>query len=278
MKPGDGGATDDSDVWSEEQREALMTSYSATPLATESFWRVVARGVPGKSAMQCACKYQETLGEAEAVGAAGGGAAVAKGGKPKPKPKAKQKGGDSPVGARAALEAAALSKRGRSAREQTLRAAGREVRKRRREADAEYARDAFDEAPPQAAAAGGAGAQAPQPARVAASLAAAAAATGTERLRVPEAPPPARREARQTDAYVEQTLRRSKLKVSVPPPSSKAASAAAAPPARAPPPPPPPKGDVRALIDSIAANAALAAREEEEAEDDSEERDDYFSS
>jgi len=254
---------DDSDVWTAEQTEALKAAYHTTP-PDESFWRVVARSVPGKSAMQCACKYQEGLADAPAE-------APAKAGKPAGKGRAAKGSAGSPGGARAALEAAALGKRGRSAREQSLRAAGREVRRKRREADAGYADDAFEEPLPQAQPEGAARA----PSALQASLAAAAAATGTAALLVPRQPAAAapRRDARQTEAYVEQTLRRSRPKAVPAPAAPPPAAAAKAAPA--------PKGGVRALIDSIAASAKApaAARVVEEEDDDldSEDRDDYFS-
>jgi len=253
---------DNTDEWSPSQLEALRNAYFATAPNSDQFWRTVARSVPGKSAMQCACKHQETLVDEPEPQALGGAVKGGRGGRQQSK---KQPGGEADA-ARAQLAAAALSKRASKAREQKLRAAGREVRWKRRAEDAGFdGDDVFEAAQPSEA--------------LQASLAAAAAATGTARLLVPKAKAvgllPQRKEALRHEAYVEQTLQRARPKA-VPKAAAKAAAKAQA---QAPPPPPPPqqRGGVRAMIDTIVATHVPAPAVRDGQSESDEERDDYFS-
>lgn len=237
--------------WSVEQLAALREAHASTPAGVSGYWRRVARGVPGKGAAQCASKFQETLAE----GGAGAGAA-----KGERRGRRAEDAAASPPdnAARNALQAAALGRRGKGAREHALRAAGREVRWRQREAEAGYQDDAFE--------ASALGAVPAASAAVQASLAAALAATGTERVVVPLASvaPQHRKQARAAEAYVEQTLRRTRPKVAAPQQQQ----------------PPAGKGGVRALIDSVATKRVPTTQQqpdEEEQEDSGEERDEYFS-
>jgi hypothetical protein len=225
----DGAPAEAEDVWTNAQLTALRASAAATPAGVPNFWRRVARGVPGKTAAQCAARYQHTLaeqqqavasakGDAQPAGAKGRRGAAA-GRKSKPAAKQKDDGGEEEEEdekaaskrdgrAGAALQAAVLGKRGRAARELALRAAGREVRWKQREADAGHADDAFD------IAMGGATCSS----ALQASLNAAAAATGAAKLVVPPgvgasavpAAHGARKDAKAHDAYVEHLLRRAR--------------------------------------------------------------------
>jgi hypothetical protein len=285
------GDADAEELWTDEQLGALRAAAAATPVGAPNFWRRVARGVPGKSAAQCASRFQDTLAEqakgtAPAAGAPKGGAS--KGRMPKAAA-ARRRAGDHPDGDESpgsedegrvgrALQAAVLGKRGRAAREHALRTAGREVRWNQRQADAGHADDAFE------LALGGRTCSS----ALKASLEAAAAATGVGHRTVPalvhaSAPAPSRKDAKAHEAYVEQLLRRAR-------PAVKKGAAPAAP---SPGPAKKPGGgakkpqdDVRAAIGARAPARTTAGQrggdsEEEgeghDEEDSGAEHDDYFS-
>ena len=283
------GDADAEEPWTDEQLAALRAAAAATSVGVPNFWRRVARGVPGKSAAQCASRFQDTLaeqakGDAPAAGAPKG---ASKGRKHK-EAAARRRGGDHPAADESpgsedegrvgrALQAAVLGKRGRAAREHALRTAGREVRWNQRQADAGHADDAFE------LALGGRTCSS----ALKVSLEAAATATGVGRLTVPamvhaSAPAPSRKDAKAHEAYVEQLLRRAR-------PAVKKGAAPAAPspgPAKKPGGAKKPQDDVRAAIGAMAAARTAAGHldggsDEEggdhDEEDSGAEHDDYFS-
>ena len=276
------GDADREEPWTDEQLAALRAAAAATPVGVPNFWRRVARGVPGKSAAQCASRFQDTLAE-QAKGDAPAPKGAAQGRTSKPAA-ARRRARDGPAAAESpgseeegrvgrALQAAVLGKRGRAAREHALRTAGREVRWKQRQADAEHADDAFE------LALGGRTCSS----ALKASLEAATTATGVGRMTVPamvpaSAPGPSRKDAKAHEAYVEQLLRRAR------PAGKKGAAAPSPEPATKPSGAKKPHDDVRAAIGALAAARTAAGPRggdsdegAHEEEDSGAEQDDYFS-